>query len=110
MTAVSDAPFDVTPMYDEEVSFGQDRATNDLIIKRHQYIPDDFVAALKAGKMDSLNRPSGDMLHTMSVPVSVIEDIKANFGFDMMEEPQRRSMTMLRALGLDAFILTNKTI
>jgi hypothetical protein len=49
-------------------------------------------------------------MHTMSVPVTVIEDIKRVFGFDMMVEPQRRSMTMLKALGLDAFIVTNKSI
>lgn len=97
-------------MYDEEVTFDQDRSTNDLIIKRHQYIPDDFIADLKSGKMDSKNARAGDMMQTMSVPVAVIEAIKRDFGFDMMEEPQRRSMTMLRALGLDAFIVTNKQI
>lgn len=97
-------------MFDEEVDFDQDRSTNDLIIKRHQFIPDNFVSDLKSGKMDSKNTRSGDMMHTMSVPLSVIEDIKRTFGFDMMEEPQRRSMTMLRALGLDAFIVTNKSI
>lgn len=97
-------------MFDEEVSFDQDRSTNDLIIQRHQYIPDDFVSDLKAGKMDSLNTRAGELMHTMSVPVSVIEDIKAQYGYDMMVEPQRRSVQMLKALGLDAFIVTNKRI
>jgi hypothetical protein len=100
---------DATPMFDEEVAFDQDRSTNDLIIKRYQHIPDNFVAKLKAGKMDSKNTPAGDMMLAMSVPVSVIEDIKAKFHFDMMQEPIKRSMTMLRALGLDAFITTTKS-
>jgi hypothetical protein len=104
------AAIDKTPMFDAQVDFDQDRSTNDLIIKHSQNIPDDFVSDLKSGKMDSLNTRSGDMMHTMSVPVTVIEDIKRDFGFDMMVEPQRRSMTMLKALGLDAFIVTNKSI
>jgi hypothetical protein len=102
-------PFDQSLMFDEEVAFDQDRSTNDLIIKRYQFIPDDFVAKLKAGKMDSKNTRSSDMMLAMSVPTSVIEDIKAKFHFDMMQEPIKRSMTMLRALGLDAFITTTKS-
>lgn len=96
-------------MFDTEVDFAQDRSTGDLVIKRHQFIPDNFVSDLKAGKMDSTAR-SGDMMLAMSVPVSVIEDIKENFGFDMMEEPIRRSIQMLKALHLDAFITSTKQI
>lgn len=93
-----------------EVSFDQDRSTNDLIIKNYQHIPDDFISDLKAGKMDSRNTRSGEMLLAMSVPVTVIQDIKDTYGFDMMEEPYRRSIVMLQALGLDAFITTDKQI
>lgn len=97
-------------MYDEEVDFGQDRSTNDLIIKRHQYIPDDFVSDLKAGKIDSKNTRSPDMLKVMSIPVSVIEDLKRLYNYDAMEEPIRRTIQLLKALHMDAFITTDKSI
>lgn len=95
-------------IHDIEADFGEDHSTNSLIIKRHQYIPDDFISALKAGKMDSAHKRSGEMMHTMCVPVAVIEDMKLNHGFDAMNEPQHKVAAMLRKLGLDAFILTNK--
>jgi hypothetical protein len=97
-------------LLDEEVAFDQDRITNDLIIKTYQHIPDSFISDLKAGKMDSFNKRSGEMQLMMSVPVSVINDIKARLGYDMMEEPMRRSIQLLKALHLDAFITSDKQI
>ena len=94
---------------DQHVAFDEDRSTGHVIIKRSQEIPDDFVAALKAGKMDSVNTPSGEMMHTMCIPVSVIDDIKRLYDFDAMEQPQHRTAAMLRKLGMDAFIVTNKS-
>ena len=99
-----------TKMWDAEVDFAQNDGLGTLTIKRYQHIPDSFVADLKAGKMDSLNKKSGDMQLMMSVPVSVIEDIKLNLGYDMMEEPMRRSIQLLKALHLDAFITSDKRI
>lgn len=101
---------DTTPMHDTETSFEQNDGFGTLTIKRHQFIPDDFVAELKAGKMDSANKISGDMLKVMSIPVSVIEDLKRVYGFDAMEEPVRRTISLLKALGMDAFITTDKKI
>ena len=99
-----------TPMFDAEVSFDQDHSTNDLIIKRHQYIPDNFVSDLKSGKMDSFNTRSGDMLKMMSIPVSIIEDLKRVYGYDCMEEPIKRTIQLLKALHMDAFITSDKQI
>lgn len=93
---------------DQEVAFDEDRSTNQVIIKRYQEIPDSFISDLKAGKMDSVNQRSGEMMPTMSIPVAVIDEMKRVYGFDAMEEPQHRTASMLRMLGLDAFILTNK--
>jgi hypothetical protein len=97
-------------VYDAEVSFDQDRSTNDLIIKRHQYIPDNFIDALKSDKMDSYRRPSGEFLHMCSIPVSVIEHLKEVHHYDAMEEPIRKTISKLKALGLDAFITSDKQI
>jgi hypothetical protein len=97
-------------LIDAEVSFDQDRSTNDLIIKRHQYIPDDFVDALKSDKMDSARRPSGEFLHMCSIPVSVIEDLLEFHNYDAMNEPIRKTISKLKELGLDAFITSDKQI
>jgi hypothetical protein len=101
---------DPVKLLDAEVSFGQDRSTNDLIIKRHQFIPDDFVSDLKSGKMDSRNKRSGEMQLMMSIPVSVIEDFKRLYNYDAMEEPMARTIKLLKALHMDAFITSDKQI
>jgi hypothetical protein len=97
-------------LYDTEVSFDQDRSNNDLIIKHHQYIPDDFVSDLKSAKMDSKNARSGDMMLALSVPVSVIEDLQRLYNFDAMNAPIAEVRKMLERLHMDAFIATNKRI
>jgi hypothetical protein len=97
-------------MFDTQVDFDQDRSNNDLIIKRHQYIPDNFIDALKSDKMDSYRRPSGDMLHMCAIPVSVIEDLKEFHQFDCMNEKLPAIIKKLKQLGLDAFITSDKQI
>lgn len=96
-------------MYDTEVSFDEDRSTNDLIIKHHQYIPDDFVSDLKAAKVDSLRQRSGDMMLALSVPVEVIQDMQRLYNFDAMNAPIKEVRAMLQRMQLDAFIATNRT-
>jgi len=95
---------------DKLVSFDNDRSTGDLIIKHEQYIPDDFVADLKAQKIDTLHEPMGDFLHVASIPTSVAEDLLRKYNFDVMKEPIPETLKMLKRLHLDAFIATNKTI
>jgi hypothetical protein len=96
-------------MFDAEVDFDQDRSTNDLIIKHHQYIPDSFVSDLKSNKMASASERSGDMMLALSVPVEVIEDMKRKYNFDAMNAPIAEIRKMLQRMQLDAFIATNKT-
>jgi hypothetical protein len=96
-------------LIDSEVSFDQDRTTNDLIIKHSQYIPDSFISDLKSEKMDSLHKRSGDFMLALSVPVEAIQDMKLRYGFDAMEAPIAEVRKMLQRLHLDAFIATNKT-
>lgn len=100
-----------TPTFhDAEVSFDQDRSTNDLIIQRHQHIPESFIADLKAQKMDSLRQRSGDMMLALSVPVSVIEEMQRKYNFDAMNAPVAKVSKMLQRMQLDAFIVTNKRL
>lgn len=99
-----------TPMFDNEVDFTQNDGFNTLTIERHQYIPDNFVADLKAGKMDSLHAPSGEMMLALSVPTGVIEELWNKYQFDAMDAPISEVKRMLQKLQLDAFIATNKRI
>jgi hypothetical protein len=96
-------------LHDAEVSFDQDRSTNDLIIRHHQYIPDNFISDLKSNKMASASERSGDMMLALSVPVSVIEEMQSKYGFDAMTAKISDVRKMLQRLHLDAFIATNKT-
>jgi len=98
------------PVYDHEVDFDQDRSTNNLIIKNHQYIPDNFLSDLKKDKMDSARQRSGEMMLALTVPVSVIEEMKARYNFDAMEAPIKEVRAMLERMQLDAFIATNKRL
>lgn len=97
-------------MFDTEVDFDQDRSSNDLIIKHHQYIPDSFVSDLKAAKMDSTRQRSGDMMLALSVPVEVIQDMQRLYNFDAMNSPIKEVRAMLQRMQLDAFIATDKQI
>lgn len=95
---------------DTLVSFDQDASTNALIIKREQEIPDAFVSALKREKIDTLHTPTGDFYRVASIPVSVVEDLKRKYNFDVMTAPVRDTLAMLKRLDLDAFVTTNKRI
>lgn len=109
-TGLLAAEYDQTPVFDSVTDFDQSDSAGSLIIKKHQYIPDDFISDLKSNKMDSRNTPCGEMLHVCSIPVSVIEWLKEVHHFDAMNEPIRRTIVMLQSLGMDAFITTDKRI
>lgn len=97
-------------LIDTQIDFDQDRTTNDLLIKRHQYIPDNWVDALKSDKMDSFRRRSGEFQHMLSIPVSVIEDLKEFHQFDCMNERMPAIIKKLKELGMDAFITSDKRL
>lgn len=112
MTSIIDPTY--TPskliMHDNEVDFTQNDGFNTLTIEHHQYIPDNFVSDLKAGKMDSLHAPSGEMMLALSVPTGVIEELMTKYQFDAMNARIAEIKRMLEKLHLDAFIATNKRI
>lgn len=94
---------------DTALTFHDDPSDDKLGFLTQQHIPADFVAKLKADKMDSARRPTGEFLHMCSIPVSVVEDLMAQ-GYDVYREPIRETIKMLRAVGLDAFITSDKQI
>jgi hypothetical protein len=95
---------------DTLVSFDEDRTTNELIIKREQHIPDDWLSEIRKIKVDSVNRKSGEMLHVAAIPAEVVDELYRLYGFDVMTAPVPETLKMLQRYALDDFILTNKRI
>lgn len=95
---------------DSLVSFDEDASTGNLIIKREQHLPDEWLSDLRKMKVDSVNQRSGELLHVAAIPVEVVDDLKAMYGFDVMTADVRETLKMLKRYALDIFILTNKSI
>lgn len=95
---------------DSLVSFDEDRTTNELIIKREQYIPDDWLSEIAKEKIDSKNRPTGDFHKVATIPVEVVDELMRRYGFDVFTAPARETLKMLDRYALDNFITTNKRI
>lgn len=97
-------------LLDTLVSFDNDASTDDLIIKREQHLPDEWLSDLRKMKVDSVNQRSGEMLHVCSIPVEVCDELLRKYGFDVMSAPVAETLKMLKRHHLDVFILTNKSI
>lgn len=95
---------------DTLISFDEDRSTNDLLIKRSQEIPTDWLHEMAKMKVDSANARTGDLYHVASIPVAVVDDLLIRYGFDVMTAPVRETLRMLNKYALDHFILTSKRI
>lgn len=95
---------------DTLISFDEDRVTNELIIKREQHIPDDWLSEVAKQKVDSKNQVAGDFYQVASIPVAVVDDLLRLYGFDVMTAPARETLKMLDRYSFDKFITTNKRI
>lgn len=101
---------DITPFYDVNVDFDEDRSTDGLIIKSHQHIPDSFMSDLRNQRDGNAGVREGEFMHVASVPVAVVEELRAKYNFDVLTAPVRETLKMLRQLHLDNFIATNKRV
>lgn len=97
-------------LLDSLVTFDEDASTGDLIIQREQHLPDEWLSDLRNMKVDSVNQRSGDFLHVASIPVEVVDELKAVYGFDVMTADVRETIKMLNRYALDVFVVTNKSI
>jgi hypothetical protein len=97
-------------LLDTMITFDEDRSTDELLIKREQHLPDDWLANIARQKVDSVNQRAGDFYHVASIPVEVVDDLLRTYGFDVMTAPVRETLKMLKRYALDKFILTNKRI
>lgn len=99
-----------TKLLDTIVSFDNDASTDDLIIRRSQEIPDDWLSEIAKQKIDSKNAPTGDFYQVASVPVEVVDELMRRYGFDFMNAPARECLKMLSRYEFDKFITTTKSI
>jgi hypothetical protein len=97
-------------LLDTLISFDNDASTDDLIIKREQHLPDNWLSEIAKEKVDSKRAPTGDFYRVASIPVSVVDDLMVRYGYDVMNSPVRETLKMLDRYALDAFITTNKRI
>lgn len=99
-----------TTLLDTGVAFDEDRSTGELIVKREQHLPDEWLSDLRKQKVDSVNQRSGDYLHVASIPVEVCDELMRLYGFDVFTAPVHETLKMLNRYHLDVFILTNKRV
>ena len=102
--------FEEPTLLDTLVSFDEDNSTGNLIIKREQYIPDDWMSEIAKIKVDSKHTPAGDFYPVATVPVEIVDELKRRYGFDFMNAPARECLKMLDRYAFDNFILTTKRI
>jgi hypothetical protein len=102
---------DTSPkIIDPTIDFEQDEANNSLVIKRAQYIPDDWRMMNRKIREDNMSKREGELMLVASIPIEVAYDLKENYGYDVWQEPARKTIAYLKAAGLDDFILTNKQV
>lgn len=64
---------------------------------------------LRSLKADSVSKREGNFMLVASVPV-IIHHEWLKQGYDMTREPYKKTLARLRALSLDSFIVTNKSV
>lgn len=102
-TPVSNTPNLINP----SVDFENDVGHQGLIVKHSQEIPTEWLDTLKAEKMSSTARPSGEFHRVASIPVVVYEKWLRE-GYDPSKEPIAKTLAKLSAESLDHFITTSK--
>jgi hypothetical protein len=78
-----------------------------LVIKSEQYIPDEFISALRREREDSLHTPAGEFHRVASIPTAWVDKWYRE-GFDITKEPIQETLKRLRKEQIDAFITSNK--
>jgi hypothetical protein len=78
-----------------------------LIIKEEQFIPDEFMSALRREREDSIHTPAGEFHRLCSIPTAVV-DKWTREGFDIHRAAPREILRRLRNEQLDGFICSNK--
>jgi hypothetical protein len=79
-------------------------------IVRTQEIPDDFIDFNRAVKNDTAEGKIGNWMPVASIPIEVAEFMRIHLGYDVTREPFKKTVSMLKAHGLDDFVLTRRSM
>lgn len=91
-------------------SWHEDRSDHSLTVKQEQFIPGELLDWLAEQRQASTNERAGEFHLVASVPEVVVWELQRRYNFDVLNEPVRETLKMLRKLALDLFIATNKRI
>ena len=80
-----------------------------LLVKKQQFISDEYLDGLKESRIISSSKPAGDMHRVASVPAAIVEKW-LNEGFDVYKESPKAILKRLRNEDMGYFITTNKSI
>jgi hypothetical protein len=84
----------------------------ELVLKRSQELPQDFLDGIKAARDASKTAPIGEMMYVGTIPEVVVEKWMAE-GFDIMNDDGitfAEIVAKLRHDGLDGLIGTNRRV
>jgi hypothetical protein len=101
--------FEAPKLVDGLVSFEEDPAANALLIKRTQEVPDDWRMNNRKIREDSVHRRT-DWEPVASIPIEVADWLLRELHYDVMREPFKRTIALLKEHHMDDFILTNKQL
>jgi hypothetical protein len=96
-------------LIDPNVDFHDGDHDGRLVIQNSQEITQEFLDGLKAERLASTSRPTGEFHRFASIPTAVYEKWLSE-GYDPRKEPARKTLLKLHTEGLDAFITTNKVL
>jgi hypothetical protein len=94
---------------DALVSFEEDVSGNRLLMKRTQEIPDDWRMLNRKIREESVHRRT-NWEPVASIPVEVADWLLRELHYDVMKEPFKRTIALLKEHHMDDFILTNKQL
>jgi hypothetical protein len=83
--------------------------TDGHIIETHQNIPDRFLKDLEEKRLASHNVREREYMHVASIPVCLVDKWMRE-GYDVYQEPIRKSVAKLKHENLEYFLATAKEI
>jgi len=98
-------------LLDGRVDFTEDPDGQRLTgIVRRQEIPDDFINFNRSVKAETAEGKIGDWMPVASIPIEVAQWMLDHLGYDVTREPFKKTVAMLKAHGLDDFVLTRRSL
>jgi hypothetical protein len=83
--------------------------TDGHIVETHQVIPDSLLQDLADKRLASSNVREKDLMHVASIPAALV-DRWFREGYDVFQEPIRKTVAKLKTENLEYFLATAKDI